>query len=114
MLLADHDDADHEDADQDEALHDDADQLDALHEDADQEDADQDEASQSAQLPPCHALLLHELALKRATTVRDLLVAAGFDGSTIEVTSHGEADLMIPTPDETPEPRNRRVEITVR
>jgi len=56
----------------------------------------------------------YELALKRATTVRDLLVAAGFDGSTIEVTSHGEADLMIPTPDETPEPRNRRVEITVR
>jgi outer membrane protein OmpA-like peptidoglycan-associated protein len=56
----------------------------------------------------------YELALKRATTVRDLLVAAGFDGSTIEVTSHGEADLMIRTPDETPEPRNRRVEITVR
>ena len=56
----------------------------------------------------------YELALKRATTVRDLLVAAGFDGSTTEVTSHGEADLMIPTPDETPEPRNRRVEITVR
>jgi outer membrane protein OmpA-like peptidoglycan-associated protein len=56
----------------------------------------------------------YELALKRATTVRDLLVAAGFDGSTIDVTSHGEADLMIRTSDETPEPRNRRVEITVR
>jgi outer membrane protein OmpA-like peptidoglycan-associated protein len=56
----------------------------------------------------------YELGLKRATTVRDLLVAAGFDGSTIDVTSHGEADLMIQTPDETPEPRNRRVEITVR
>jgi len=56
----------------------------------------------------------YELGLKRATTVRDLLVAAGFDGSTIDVTSHGEGDLMIRTPDETPEPRNRRVEITVR
>jgi len=56
----------------------------------------------------------YELGLKRATTVRDLLVAAGFDGATIDVTSHGEGDLMIRTPDETPEPRNRRVEITVR
>jgi outer membrane protein OmpA-like peptidoglycan-associated protein len=56
----------------------------------------------------------YELGLKRATTVRDLLVAAGFDGSTIDVTSHGEADLTVKTPDETPEPRNRRVEITVR
>ena len=56
----------------------------------------------------------YELGLKRATTVRDLLVAAGFDGSTIDVTSHGEGDPMVKTPDETPEPRNRRVEITVR
>ena len=56
----------------------------------------------------------YELGLKRATTVRDLLVMAGFDGATIEVTSHGEAELLIRTPDETPEPRNRRVEISVR
>ena len=35
-------------------------------------------------------------------------------GSTIDVTSHGEGDPMVKTPDETPEPRNRRVEITVR
>ncbi len=54
------------------------------------------------------------LGLKRAVTVRDLLVAAGLDPSTVEVTSHGEGDLLIQTPDETPEPRNRRVEITVR
>ena len=56
----------------------------------------------------------YELGLKRATTVRDLLVMAGFDGATIEVTSHGEAELLIRTADETPEPRNRRVEIAVR
>src|SRR5207247_10174059 len=56
----------------------------------------------------------YELALKRATTVRDLLVAAGFDVSTIDVTSHGEADLMVATPDEAPETRNRRVEVAVR
>ena len=46
--------------------------------------------------------------------VRNLLVEAGLDASAIEVTSHGEADLLVQTADETPEPRNRRVEITVR
>jgi outer membrane protein OmpA-like peptidoglycan-associated protein len=55
-----------------------------------------------------------ELGLKRATTVRNLLVKAGLDASFIEVTSHGKADLLIHTADETPEPRNRRVEIAVR
>jgi outer membrane protein OmpA-like peptidoglycan-associated protein len=55
-----------------------------------------------------------DLGLKRATSVRHLLTEAGLDASTIEVTSLGEADLLIKTPDETPEPRNRRVEIAVR
>jgi outer membrane protein OmpA-like peptidoglycan-associated protein len=55
-----------------------------------------------------------ELGMKRATFVRNLLVEAGLDPATIEVVSHGEAALLIRTPDETPEPRNRRVEITVR
>jgi outer membrane protein OmpA-like peptidoglycan-associated protein len=55
-----------------------------------------------------------KLGLRRATTVRDLLVKAGLDGSFIEVTSHGKADLLIQTADETLEPRNRRVEIAVR
>jgi outer membrane protein OmpA-like peptidoglycan-associated protein len=41
-------------------------------------------------------------------------VQAGLDASTVEVTSHGETDLLVKTPDETPEPRNRRVEIAVR
>jgi outer membrane protein OmpA-like peptidoglycan-associated protein len=54
------------------------------------------------------------LGLKRAISVRTILVDAGLPPSTIEVTSHGEADLLIKTPDNTPEPRNRRVEITVR
>ena len=54
------------------------------------------------------------LGLKRAIGVRDILVQAGLAPSTIEVTSHGEADLLVKTPDNTPEPRNRRVEITVR
>jgi outer membrane protein OmpA-like peptidoglycan-associated protein len=54
------------------------------------------------------------LGLKRAISVRDILVEAGLARSTIEVTSHGEADLLVKTPNRTPEPRNRRVEITVR
>jgi peptidoglycan-associated lipoprotein len=32
----------------------------------------------------------------------------------VAVTSHGEAVLLVRTPDETYEPRNRRVEITIR
>jgi peptidoglycan-associated lipoprotein len=55
-----------------------------------------------------------ELALKRATLVRNLLVAAGLDPGLIEVASHGEADPLVRTPNETAEPRNRRVEIAVR
>jgi len=54
------------------------------------------------------------LAMKRAAFVGRLLIEAGLDKTTIELASHGEAALLIPTPDETPEPRNRRVEITVR
>jgi outer membrane protein OmpA-like peptidoglycan-associated protein len=54
------------------------------------------------------------LGLKRAMMVRNLLVNAGLNGSTIDVTSIGELDLLVKTPDETPEPRNRRVDIAVR
>ncbi len=38
-----------------------------------------------------------QLGLKRSTAVRALLVAAGLDPSVVEVTSHGEADLLIQT-----------------
>lgn len=54
------------------------------------------------------------LGLRRATAVRDLLVTAGLDASLIEVISNGERDPLVPTDDETAEPRNRRVEIAVR
>jgi outer membrane protein OmpA-like peptidoglycan-associated protein len=54
------------------------------------------------------------LGLTRARFVRTLLVEAGLDTATIEVLSHGESAPLVRTPDETPEPRNRRVEITVR
>ena len=55
-----------------------------------------------------------DLGLNRATAVRALLVQAGLDAATVEITSHGETDLLVKTSDETPEPRNRRVEISVR
>ena len=54
------------------------------------------------------------LGMKRAMAVRNVLVAAGISAGLIQVASHGEADLLIKTKDNTPEPRNRRVEISVR
>jgi len=56
----------------------------------------------------------YKLGLERAQMVRALLLKAGLDAALIEVESHGEADLLRKTPDNTPEPRNRRVEITIR
>jgi peptidoglycan-associated lipoprotein len=55
-----------------------------------------------------------ELARNRATLIRDRLVAVGLDAGIVSVASHGEADLLVFTPDETPEPRNRRVDVSVR
>jgi outer membrane protein OmpA-like peptidoglycan-associated protein len=55
-----------------------------------------------------------ELGLRRANAIRALLVRAGIMADVIEVTSHGESDLLVKTADQVPEPRNRRVEITVR
>jgi len=54
------------------------------------------------------------LGFKRAEIIRRLLIETGLDPSLIETSSHGEADLLVRTADEVPEPRNRRVEITVR
>lgn len=56
----------------------------------------------------------YDLGLKRAMMVRSLLVSSGLNGASIQVTSVGELDPMVKTPDQTPEPRNRRVEIAVR
>jgi len=55
-----------------------------------------------------------DLGLIRANSVRTALVQVGLDPATVEARSHGESDLLVKTPDETPEPRNRRVEISVR
>jgi outer membrane protein OmpA-like peptidoglycan-associated protein len=55
-----------------------------------------------------------ELSLRRALAVGALLAAEGIDLGTLEITSHGEANPLVPTGDNVSEPRNRRVEVTVR
>ena len=55
-----------------------------------------------------------DLGRKRAESVRGVLIEAGLDSAAIEVTSHGESDLLVPTADGVFEPRNRRVDISVR
>jgi outer membrane protein OmpA-like peptidoglycan-associated protein len=54
------------------------------------------------------------LSLKRAQTIRDALVAAGIPNDVIEVDYHGANNPLIPTPRGVAEPRNRRVEVTIR
>jgi outer membrane protein OmpA-like peptidoglycan-associated protein len=55
-----------------------------------------------------------ELGMRRANVVRSMLVRTGLSTLMIDVRSHGEAELLVPTSDNVSEPRNRRVEITVR
>jgi len=54
------------------------------------------------------------LGLTRASAVRDLLVEAGADPELVELESFGETDPLVPTGPGVAEPRNRRVEITIR
>ena len=54
------------------------------------------------------------LSLRRAERVRDELVKVGIPADRIRVEGRGEREPLVPTPDEVPEPRNRRVEISVR
>ena len=55
-----------------------------------------------------------ELGLRRANAVRTILIDAGLSAASIAVRSHGEGALLVHTADGVFEPRNRRVEITVR
>jgi outer membrane protein OmpA-like peptidoglycan-associated protein len=55
-----------------------------------------------------------ELGLRRANAVRTLLRQAGLEPSSLDVVSHGETELLVPTANGVFEPKNRRVEITVR
>lgn len=54
------------------------------------------------------------IAFDRANVIKNHLIHQGFDPDVIELASHGEDNPLIKTDDEVPEPRNRRVEVTVR
>ena len=54
------------------------------------------------------------LSLQRAERMRTELVQFGIPPDTIQIAGRGEREPLVPTPDEVAEPRNRRVEVTVR
>jgi outer membrane protein OmpA-like peptidoglycan-associated protein len=54
------------------------------------------------------------LSLRRAAAIRDTLIRDGLDRQAISIAGRGKRDLLVATADQIPEPRNRRVEITVR
>jgi len=54
------------------------------------------------------------LSLRRARLVRDRLIADGIPKNRIQTVGRGEREPLVKTADEVAEPKNRRVEITVR
>ncbi|MCK9606612.1 MAG: OmpA family protein [Methylomonas sp.] len=54
------------------------------------------------------------LSLERAKSVAAIFTEVMPDAGKVTVDSHGEKNLLIATPDNTDEPKNRRVEVTVR
>jgi outer membrane protein OmpA-like peptidoglycan-associated protein len=55
----------------------------------------------------------YKLGLRRANTVRDVLIANGVEAGSMEVTSHGEVDQIVKTGRGVPQRENRRVEVIV-
>jgi outer membrane protein OmpA-like peptidoglycan-associated protein len=53
------------------------------------------------------------LGLLRARTIAELLASHGASPARIETSSRGSTDLLVKTPDQTLEPRNRRAEVTI-
>jgi outer membrane protein OmpA-like peptidoglycan-associated protein len=56
----------------------------------------------------------YRLGLRRAQSVAAIMRQQGVAASDLFVESHGEADLLVPTPRNQAESRNRRVEVVVR
>jgi OOP family OmpA-OmpF porin len=54
------------------------------------------------------------LSLERAQAVLAMLIQRGLKTTFIRAVGRGEREPLVPTPDEQPEPRNRRVEVIVR
>jgi outer membrane protein OmpA-like peptidoglycan-associated protein len=55
-----------------------------------------------------------KLALERARMIANMLQSNGLQAIELVVSSDGERNLLLKTPDNTAEPRNRRVEVTIR
>ena len=53
------------------------------------------------------------LSVRRANAVKNALVSNGISPQAITVTGDGEQGLLVPTPDQTKNPNNRRVKIVV-
>ncbi|MGC4054558.1 MAG: OmpA family protein [Paludibaculum sp.] len=56
----------------------------------------------------------YQLGLRRAQAVARILTERGVAASDVFVSSHGQADLLVKTPNGVAEQRNRRVEVIVR
>ncbi len=54
------------------------------------------------------------LSRKRAVAIKSLLASEGVESNLIHIDAHGENNPLVPTADEVAEPRNRRVDVTVR
>jgi outer membrane protein OmpA-like peptidoglycan-associated protein len=54
------------------------------------------------------------LSLQRAEAVRTMLIQRGIRATFTRAVGRGEREPLVPTPDEQPEARNRRVEVIVR
>jgi outer membrane protein OmpA-like peptidoglycan-associated protein len=55
-----------------------------------------------------------KLSAQRAERMKAFLIEIGIPGTQIQTAGRGERELLVPTADNTDEPRNRRVEINVR
>ena len=55
-----------------------------------------------------------KLSLERAEKMRELLIGLGVPAQNISAAGRGKRELLVPTADNVNEPRNRRVEISVR
>ncbi|MDO5623408.1 MAG: OmpA family protein [Pseudomonadota bacterium] len=54
------------------------------------------------------------LSLQRASALRERVISGGFDAARVQAVGRGEREPIVPVPDETDEPKNRRAEIVVR
>jgi len=54
------------------------------------------------------------LSMERAKTIKDMLVEKGLQTDVIRAVGRGERELLVLTPDNFREPKNRRVEVIVR